>query len=312
MESFYLALSTVFPLVAYMVVGQYIKHFKILKPETVKEVNGMIFKVLLPISLFNDIRKADFSHVDKPWAFLYVVTVVVLTYIIAWKSVSAIIKDNRDSSVLIQGIYRSNHVLFGTMVAKNLCTPEGFPIAASMVAIIVPLYNALVVILFELKIKGKVRIKELIKNIFKNPLIQSSVAGFIVKLLGNPIPELANIPIERMAASATPVALIVLGAMLSAEGLRNHRKYISVITLLRLVVVPAIAIGVGVILGLRGDYVVILIAVFASPIATASVATAQTMGGNGELAAELVAVTTVFSVVTIFMMVLLLSNTGII
>lgn len=53
-------------------------------------------------------------------------------------------------------------------------------------------------------------------------------------------------------------------------------------------------------IGLRGDILVALLAVFASPTAVASTPMVQGMGGDGELAGEIVATTSVFCIVTLF------------
>lgn len=312
MESLYLGINTVFPLLVYMCTGIAVKRAGIVSDSTIRQMNAMIFKVLIALSLFNDIRKAVFSEVDKPWVFAYVAVAILLEFFIAWYIVSAMVKDSRDASVIIQGIYRSNHVLFGSMIAAALCTATGRIISASMIAMVVPLYNVLAVSLFEIKRGGRVQPLPLMASILKNPLIIAAIAALTISFLGIGLPEIVLLPVERMAAAASPMAIIMLGAMLTANGVRNHWLQISVVTLIRLVFVPVVVIGTGVVLGLRGDYLVILLAIFASPVAASSAAMAQTMDANGDLAAELVAMTTAVSIITIFLFVFTLSGMGLI
>ena len=63
-------------------------------------------------------------------------------------------------------------------------------------------------------------------------------------------------------------------------------------------------------LGYRGAAMAALLAVFASPTAVASTPMAQTLGGNVKLAGEIVALTTAFSVITVFLFIAALSNLG--
>ena len=63
---------------------------------------------------------------------------------------------------------------------------------------------------------------------------------------------------------------------------------------------------------MRGDFLVALLAIYASPTAVASAPMAQEMGGNGTLSGEIVATTTTFSIVTIFLFVFGLSGLGLI
>ena len=63
-------------------------------------------------------------------------------------------------------------------------------------------------------------------------------------------------------------------------------------------------------LGMRGDVLIALLAVFGSPTAVSSAPMAQAMGGNGELAGEIVAITSVCSIVSVFLLVFALSRFG--
>lgn len=77
--------------------------------------------------------------------------------------------------------------------------------------------------------------------------------------------------------------------MLSAESMMSHKRYLTVAVICRLI-----------------------LAIFGSPTAVASVPMAQTMGGNGTLAGEIVVVTTVGSILSIFLFVFALSGMGLI
>ena len=52
MNSFMLALSVVLPLVVYMTVGGLICRFSIFSKDNFKTLNGLIFKIFIPLTLF--------------------------------------------------------------------------------------------------------------------------------------------------------------------------------------------------------------------------------------------------------------------
>lgn len=78
----------------------------------------------------------------------------------------------------------------------------------------------------------------------------------------------------------------------------------------RLILVPAAAVAVAAALGYREVELVGILAVFGSPTAVASAPMAQSMGGNGELAGEIVATSSAACVVTMFLFIWALKTLG--
>ena len=67
-----------------------------------------------------------------------------------------------------------------------------------------------------------------------------------------------------------------------------------------MVIIPLLAMPAAVLLGFRGVDLAAIMAFFCSPTAVSSFTMAQQMGADGELAAQLVALTSVMSLFTIF------------
>lgn len=109
-----------------------------------------------------------------------------------------------------------------------------------------------------------------------------------------------------------PLALVTLGGILSFRSMMRHRAYLISVSVLHLAVVPLLMVLAGVIFGYRGDVLILILAVFASPTAVASAPMAQTMGGDGDLAGEIVAATSVLCVFTLFLFVFVMSQMGLI
>ena len=96
--------------------------------------------------------------------------------------------------------------------------------------------------------------------------------------------------------------------MLSLKSMVSHRGRLLAAVFCKLVAVPAVCLTFLALLGYRGPAMAALLAVFASPTAVASTPMAQTLGGNVRLAGEIVALTTVFSIVTVFLFIAVMSN----
>lgn len=151
---------------------------------------------------------------------------------------------------------------------------------------------------------------KILRGIAKNPLIIASVAGILVNLSGLALPECLANPISQLGASASPVALLLLGAQFEFHDVRVHRRNLAICTALRLVVFPGVALPLAALAGLRGPEFAVLISMFATPAAVSSYSMAAQMGGNPELAASAVTMTTLLSAGTMFLWIFLFKSLG--
>lgn len=312
MESFRLAMSVVLPLVFYMAVGGAFRKTRILSFAACREMNAAIFRLFIPLSLFFSVYDAKIDEVFRADVFCFVLVMILVLFGITYVIGRKMIADKRDAATVIQGIYRSNFVLFGVAVAAPLCSDMGLATVGALAAFVVPLINVLAVLLFETINGGSIKTVEIIKNIVKNPLVAAGIFGMVFSFAQIRLPEMAEEPLRKLGSMATPLALVILGGMLSFESIRKHRAYLVIVTVCRLVAVPFVMITAAYAIGLRGEMLVVILSVAGAPTAVASAPMAQTMGGNAELASEIVAVTTVFSVFTIFGFVFALSALGLI
>ena len=78
----------------------------------------------------------------------------------------------------------------------------------------------------------------------------------------------------------------------------------------KLIVYPAMAVGVAILLGFRNEQLAVILAMSASPTAVSSYTMAQQMDGDGPLAGQLVVFTTLFSILTVFLWIFGLKQGG--
>lgn len=310
MEYFMLAVSVVLPLLIYMLVGALIKYLRIFEEETFKAVNRMIFRIMIPLALFFSVYRADLERAVKPGLYAYVWISVVVVFALLYALCRKTKLAPPAAATMVQGMYRSNFVLFGVTIAASLCDGEGTATIAALTAIVVPTFNILAVIMFENARGEKAPAGRLLIEIFKNPLVDAGLLGLLAGLFHIRLPELLIGPLETLGEAATPLALVVLGGMLSVRSISEHRYYLLAAALARLVFVPLVTVVTGILLGFRGNDLVAVLAAFASPTAVASTPMAQAMGGDGKLAGEIVAVTSVGCILTIFLWVFVLSGLG--
>lgn len=300
MDQFLLSFYIVFPLFFYILAGFCIRRLGLMDTPSFTKLNQTIFKIFIPLMLFINIYQADFTSALNPRLFILCCGLILLLFLLLCWLVPKFDSTRADIPVIVQGIYRSNYVLFGFTIASSIHPNQDIGVVSSLAAVSVPLFNVLAVLVFETFRGRKLNLLRLLKGIVTNPLIIAGVLGILFSLLHIRIPAFLEHTIADAAGLASPVALICLGGMLSFSSIRHHRLKLTVILLGRLIVVPIIALIVFISLGYRNVELTAVLALFASPTAVSSAPMAYAMDGNGELAGEVVATTSVFCIITLF------------
>lgn len=311
MENFLLALNVVLPMFFTMSLGVILRKLKWVDENSLNIMNKLIFKVFMSTLLFLNIYNiGDLSVLSagnlKLLAYTFIIILVIL--FLAWLFYAFKIKDRKKLSVLIQGVYRGNFILFGLAIADSLYGKEGLGVVSILTIITIPTFNTLAVIILEYYSGKEISVKKLFKQVLKNPLILASIIGVIFIVFKITIPKPIHKTLVDISKIATPLAFIVLGGELKFGNMLKNIKYLISVNILRLIVNPIITLGVGRLLGFDGAEIVALLALSACPTAVSSFTMAKEMGADGDLAGEIVATTSIFSILTIFCWVLLLKN----
>ncbi len=310
MDSFMISANAVLPFLIYIAFGYGVRHSGLVDEAFMFKLNRMIFQAFFPILMFNNFYNLqpgfELNPVLVVTAVLSILTVQALSILI----VPRLVPEDTKRGVLIQAIYRSNYVLFGIPLAQNLFHDDGVILATAMIAIIIPIYNVTAVIILEMYRGGKVSPSTLLKNVCKNPMLRGAAVGLAFNILGIRLPGSVMEPISQFASLTTPLALFVLGGTLHFSAIQHNLKYVVPSMSVKLLVLPAIAVALSVVLGFTPVERFVYFEMFATPVATASYSMAQNMGGDGELAGQLVVLSTAASVLTIFLWVFLFTSIG--
>ena len=311
MENLILSVNVVLPLFLLMATGYLTKQLKLYDMKSHAVMNKLVFKLFLPVLLFKNIYQTSLEAEIDGRVFLFAVASVLIMFGLLFAIIPLLEKDNRRRGVLIQGIGRSNFVLFGMPMAEMLCGGE-MATTSLLVAVVVPMFNVLSVIALEVFRGGKVNVKQILLGIVKNPLIISSLLGLLVLVSGLRFPEPVDKAISDLAGIATPFALFLLGGAMEFSKIRANRRALTIGVTGRLIIVPLLFISAAVLCGFRGIELVSLAILFMAPSAVSSYTMAQQMGADGELAGQQVVFTTAFSILTIFLFILTLKTLALI
>lgn len=310
LQALSIAFHAIVPLFLIIAVGYTVKRLGWIGPEEVRRFNKVCFYTFMPVMLFYNIYTSDFSHaVRLPYA-LFVVSMALAMILLAFLITLAAEKTPERRGVMIQAAFRSNFVLLGLPIAAELLPEGNLGVTALMVAIVVPIYNMMSVVVLEYFRGGKPRAGEVLLAVVKNPLILGSVAGLLVQALHITLPEVLVSFAGKMNSAATPLILLLLGASFETREIARYKKELLVCVGLRLVVFPGALLTLSMLMGLRDIEFVTVLAMTAAPTAVNSFNMAQQLGGDSQLAGSAVVVSTAASFFTLFVWITLFKQLG--
>ncbi|MDC7250552.1 MAG: AEC family transporter [Sphaerochaetaceae bacterium] len=301
MDNLLFSFNVIFPLFVLLFVGNLSVRFNWVDKETLNKLNKFIFRVPLPILLFLGIYNMENIDVQNSVKMLSVILIALPSVTIIMSLIMNRTKlPNPKKAVIVQAWFRSNIMIFGIPVVQGMYGDVGLPLLSSLILVAVPLVNILAVFVLEGYRGHDISASKLMVSVIKNPLVDAALLGFILFLLQIKLPEIILSPLNSLSKTATPIAFIILGGTLEFDSIKNNIKLILLGSVGKLIITPLIVILAAISIGLRGMYLGCIVATIASPVAVSSFTMAKEMDGDADLAAQLVIITTVLSLITIF------------
>ncbi len=315
MSNFLFSINVTMPIFLVMVVGYFLRRINVLNDNFVTVANKLCFTVTLPLLVYEDLANVDIFEI---FDWRYVIFCAVATsagFWGSWAIAKLFVKDQSLRGAFTQAAFRSSAAVMGLAFIQNIYGGES-PMGALMIIGAVPLYNiySVIVLTFEGEYpegeRDTKRIRQAGLSILKNPIIIGVVVGVVVALFHNPMPELVNTTVEYIARTATPLALLVLGA--GFEGRKAIQKIKPTIgaSMIKLIVMAAIFVPLAAWLGFKGEKMVALLVMLAGPTTPSCYIMAVEMKNDGVLTASVVVVTTLLASVTLTAWIFLLRTIG--
>ena len=301
------------PIFVIIGLGFFFKKIGWINDEFAKMGSALVFKVTLPCLLFVKLVETDFSHGLPVTLVGYGVLVTVLIFVLLDVFATPFVQEIGDKGVLVQGAFRSNLAIIGLACCISAFGDRILGIASIYIAVLTILYNILAVITLtrHLDNGNPQGFANIFTQILKNPLILSIIAGICVAVLNIPIPEFAIRTGDYFARMTLPLALICAGASIRINEFQSSMTLYWA-SAMKLVFVPLIITAGGIFIGFRGEQLGVLYLMSASPTATASFPMTQAMKGNHHLAAAIITVTSIGSLLFTTMGIFLLRVFGLI
>ena len=296
----FLALVPIFLLIA---TGWAAKAFWLREDGLWRPVEQLAYYLLIPAFVVHDLYNADLA--SPPFSRMVIAllgaVLIVAALLIALRPLLSrvLVQGDAGFTSVFQGSTRAN--FFITLAAAPVLLPaDGAALVIIAVAFFTVLVNVLsVLVLARWGTHGNANIAQLAKRLATNPFILAAAAGILLNVTGAPVPVVADSAVALIAGAGVPVALLTAGAGLRLASIGTHLPGILTASLAKLVVMPAVAVGLGMLLGLEASVLAMLVLFHSQPTATTAYVLARQMGGDHELMAAVLTSQTLIAILTV-------------
>ena len=189
----------------YLAMGAFLVRAKAAGTESMQALNKFTFRAIFPFMMFSNVYSASPEDMPSGRLILFCVAGLFALVALLMAAVPRIVRENPRRGVIIQGIFRSNFVIYGLPLTIGVYGNRAASVTGVLVMIMVSLFNILGVVVLEIfREGGRVRIGPLLKELVKNPLLQGCAAGLLFFALGIRLPKAIEGPVTSLGAMAPP------------------------------------------------------------------------------------------------------------
>ena len=274
-----------------ILLGFILMRYTHLKRDLWDGVEKLTYFVLFPALLFHAINQTRFDWGGTSnmllVAFLTFGSGIFLSFLSHWYA-----KDRLSWASGFQTAFRFNsYIAFAA--AGRLAGEEGVALMALTTGCMVPVANAVAV--YALARHSE---QHLFKELIKNPLLVATCLGLISNIFEWRLPDYIALGVSRLGSASIALGLMTVGAGLMWLQNKRDGVLIAYWTSVKLLAMPAIALGLGLFFGLPSAQLNNVVLFAAMPTATSAFVLANRMGGDGTIVAIAISVMTVLAAVT--------------
>jgi malonate transporter and related proteins len=261
----------------------------------------LTYYVLFPMLLVQTLVKADLARAPVAGvggALLLSALAMSLLCLALRPLLARLAVDGPAFTSIFQGATRWQTYV-ALAVSGNLFGDAGLALASVAMVAIIPLVNVFsVAVLAHYASPEKQSVRAVVMTVVRNPLIWACAIGLALNVAQMPLPKLWHEVADALGRSSLAIGLLVTGAGLHLEGMFRPSLAATVAVVLKLMVMPVLAIGLALWFGLSGASLAIVAACSAVPASSSAYVLARQMGGDAPLLAQIITLQTILAALT--------------
>ncbi len=317
MENLIFSINATLPIFLLMVLGYIFNKIGLIDEKAAGWMNKFVFKVALPLLVFEDLAEQDFAGSWDGKFVLFCMFATIASILVITLFAMMVVGNPSRRGEFIQGSYRSSAALLGLAFIHNIYGNASTGMAPLMILGSVPIYNICAVIILTLTApkgsddksvdnggrsneldkeakkneRGEL-IKTTILGILTNPIILGIAIGMIWSLFKIPQIKIFKEVVTDLGKMATPLGLMSMGATFDFKKALGDIKPAIAASFIKLFLLVAIFMPIAILLGFSGEHVVALLVMLGSATTVSSYIMAKSMGHEGTLSSSIIMMTT--------------------
>jgi hypothetical protein len=257
--------------------------------------------VLFPVLLVARLSQADISGVSIAGIAAAILLLLLGGTLLCYLLRPLLRLDGAGFTSLYQGGVRFNTYVALAAVSA-LYGASGLAVSAVIIAFMIPLLNVFCVLVFSFHAGGSPGLRPVVNNLLRNPLILASLLGMLLNFSGIGMPLAIRPVAELLGQMALPLGLLAVGAGLSLRALRAAGPALLGASVIKLLLFPLLALGLGALLSLDEQSRALLVLFSTMPTASSAYILARQLGGDAPMMAAIITGQTLLSAITIPLM----------
>lgn len=288
---------SVLPIFLVIMVGVVAKLYLISDEGFWRNCEKLTYYVLFPSLLILKLSHADFNSISMGYALssIIIATLVVGFILIVFHHLKG--TDNPLFTSVFQGGIRYNSYVFIAM-SSSLFGDVGITLSAIIIAYMIIITNFVSVTVLGIYGTEKASVKTTVISVMKNPLILAALTGALFAYFKVPLNQTVENTMAYIGHAALPLSLLSVGAGLKFSIGKNRWLAVISSSAVKLLALPAIAISLLTFFGVTGTTKAISVLYAAVPCAGNAYILARQMGGDAEVMASIITMTTLMSILT--------------
>lgn len=296
------AVATIVPIFAVIFLG-WVARRKGMAPQAfLGPANQLVFYLAIPAMIFRAIAKSSFGTQFEPRAMGITLACVGAGFALAWSAAAISGMPRHRRGTFVQSGFHGNLGYIGLAVAFYFLGQAGLVRASIIAGFVMILQNFLAVVALQ-GAAGQpgsaLPFRQIALRMAGNPVIVSALAGILFSLMGITLPLVVDRSLSILSGLALPMALLLIGASLSFDLVRDNASGVLAICIIKLIVMPGLGMLAFRVIGLDPAHGLPGLILLASPVATLTYVMAGEMGGDQDLAVAAISVSTLLSALTL-------------
>ena len=301
MNSLIFSLNSTIPIFLIILLGYILMRVGLFNKDLTRVMDKYVYKIALPVLLFKQVATADiYSEFDIEFVLFCMISTTIM-FILVWAGSVLLLKDKSEVGAFAQASARGSAAILGIAFIENIYGSSGM--GPLMIVSAVPLYNIYSVIILTFSAKGRTSgkgaIRQALINIAKNPIIIAILAGLIFAVVRIPLPYIPLKALSYVAQTATPLALLVVGATFEGKQALTKIGPTCAATFIKLILIPLVFLPVAVYMGFRNESLVAIIVMLGSPTTVSCYIMAKNMDNDEHLSSSIIVMSTLLSALTL-------------